>query len=138
MSRLAVHGDPRDARRLAETGLTGVKNLDPAVAAFLHSYVTISAAELGDLTTSDHARGRMLELTADAEQTSLVRTSWVWPLKMSVLRPVATSHNRTVYRRLRFQRDGRLPQIARRLPAGIRPRRFWLAACITTSTLRFA
>jgi len=65
MSNLAMHGDPRDALRLAESGLTGAKNLDPTTAAYLHARVTTSAATLGNQATSDRARGQMFELTAE-------------------------------------------------------------------------
>jgi len=78
MSNLASHGDSRDALRLAETGLTGAKNLDPTTAAYLHGKAATSAAMLGNPATSDRARGRMFELTAEAKQVQSAPTWLYW------------------------------------------------------------
>ncbi|MGH7511231.1 MAG: hypothetical protein ACREMZ_17520 [Gemmatimonadales bacterium] len=56
--------DPRDAVRLAESALTGAKDLTPAIAAWIQGRLTTSAAYVGDAAAADRARGRMFELTS--------------------------------------------------------------------------
>ncbi|MGQ0779296.1 MAG: hypothetical protein ACT4NY_33590 [Pseudonocardiales bacterium] len=64
MSIQARYRDPRDATRMAESALTGAKDLTPAMAAFLQGRLAVSEACAGEAAAADRAQGRMFELMA--------------------------------------------------------------------------
>lgn len=64
MARQARDHDPRDAVRLAESALTGAKDLTPAMQASIQSQLALAAGRVGEQTTATRAQGRMFELTA--------------------------------------------------------------------------
>jgi hypothetical protein len=76
MSEQARHGDPRDAVRLAESGLAGATSLTPAVAAHLYANLAKAAASAGDKTKVDWARGRAFELTATIDHAA--EPPWIY------------------------------------------------------------
>ena len=76
MSKQARDRDPRDAVRLAESALVGVKDITPATASWLQARIASSAAYAGDAKTSDRAQGRMFELMAAVEPTA--EPSWIY------------------------------------------------------------
>ncbi len=67
MCRQAMDHDPRDGVRLAESALTGAKDLTPALKASVQGHLAGAAGRAGDKITAARAQGRMFELTAEVD-----------------------------------------------------------------------
>ncbi|HET8642279.1 MAG TPA: hypothetical protein VFM37_10090 [Pseudonocardiaceae bacterium] len=76
MGQQARYADPRDAVRLAESGLLGAKQLSPAVAARMHGRLAETAASAGDAVAANRAIEAMFNHHATIDPA--VEPPWIY------------------------------------------------------------